>query len=285
MLFRSVRKPDSQIELKIDPIKSAGEKNKILSLPFIRGVVGLVEAMIIGTNALMYSADFFEEEEVEDKESLFDKVFKEKAEDVAMFFTVAFSIMISILVFMIIPNILTSVFRRWIANPIYLNLIEGVVRVSIFFIYVIWISKLEDIRRVFEYHGAEHKSIHCYENMEELTVENIKKYPILHPRCGTSFLFMVMIVSIFVLSFFGWPNPLQRIIIRIVMFPVIAGISYEINRLIGRSDSKLAYIISYPGLMVQKYATVKEPDDSQIEVAIKALKAVIPDNMEDDLWR
>lgn len=281
----AVRKPDSKIELKIDPIKSAGEKNKILSLPFIRGVVGLVEAMIIGTNALMYSADFFEEEEVEDKESLFDKVFKEKAEDVAMFFTVAFSIMISILVFMIIPNILTSVFRRWIANPIYLNLIEGVVRVSIFFIYVIWISKLEDIRRVFEYHGAEHKSIHCYENMEELTVENIKKYPILHPRCGTSFLFMVMIVSIFVLSFFGWPNPLQRIIIRIVMFPVIAGISYEINRLIGRSDSKLAYIISYPGLMVQKYATVKEPDDSQIEVAIKALKAVIPDNMEDDLWR
>lgn len=281
----AVRKPDSEIELKIDPIKGIGKKNKFFSLPFIRGVVGLVEAMIIGTNALMYSADFFEEEEVEDKESLFDRIFKEKAEDVSMFFTVAFSIMISILVFMIIPNVLTSVFRRWLANPIYLNLIEGVIRVSIFFIYVIWISKLEDIKRVFEYHGAEHKSIHCYENMEELTVENIKKYPILHPRCGTSFLFMVMIVSIFVLSFFGWPNPLQRIIIRIAMFPVIAGISYEINRLIGKSDSKFAYILSYPGLMVQKYATVKEPDDSQIEVAIKALKAVIPDNMEDDLWK
>ena len=172
----AVRKPDSEIELKIDPIKGIGKKNKFFSLPFIRGVVGLVEAMIIGTNALMYSADFFEEEEVEDKESLFDRIFKEKAEDVSMFFTVAFSIMISILVFMIIPNVLTSVFRRWLANPIYLNLIEGVIRVSIFFIYVIWISKLEDIKRVFEYHGAEHKSIHCYENMEELTVENIKKY-------------------------------------------------------------------------------------------------------------
>lgn len=151
--------------------------------------------------------------------------------------------------------------------------------------YVIGISKLDDIKRVFQYHGAEHKSIHCYEDMEELTVENVKKKSTLHPRCGTSFLFMVMIVSIFVLSFFGWPNPVQRILIRILMFPVIAGISYEINRLIGKSDSKLSYLLSYPGLMVQKYATVKEPDNSQIEVAIEALKAVIPENMEDDLWR
>ena len=281
----AVRKPDSVIELKVDNISSIGEKYKILSLPFIRGVVGLVEAMIIGTNALMYSADFFEEDEkAKDKESLFEKVFKEKAEDVSMFFTVAFSIMISILVFMIIPNILTSVFKKWIANPIYLNLIEGVIRVSIFFIYVLWISKLEDIKRVFEYHGAEHKSIHCYESMEELTVENVRKQPILHPRCGTSFLFMVMIISIFVLSFFGWPSPLQRILIRILMFPVIAGISYEVNRLIGRSESKLSYALSYPGLMIQKYATVREPDDSQIEVAIEALKSVIPSNKDDDLW-
>lgn len=280
----AVRKPDSVIELKVDNISSIGKKYKILSLPFIRGVVGLVEAMIVGTNALMYSADFFEEEEVEEKESFFEKVFKDKAKDVSMFFTVAFSIMISILVFMIIPNILTSVFKKWIANPIYLNLIEGVIRVSIFFIYVLWISKLEDIKRVFEYHGAEHKSIHCYESMEELTVENVRKQPILHPRCGTSFLFMVMIISIFVLSFFGWPSPLQRILIRVLMFPVIAGISYEVNRLIGKSDSKLSYILSYPGLMVQKYATVREPDDSQIEVAIEALKSVIPANKDDDLW-
>lgn len=283
----AVRKPDNGIDLKLDDVNSVTKKHKILSLPFIRGVVGLVEALVIGTNALMHSAEFYEEEEVEEdsKEGLIERVFKDKAEDVTMFFTIAFSLGLSILIFMILPNILTSVFKVWIDNSIYLNLIEGVIRVSIFFMYVIGISKLDDIKRVFQYHGAEHKSIHCYEDMEELTVENVKKKSTLHPRCGTSFLFMVMIVSIFVLSFFGWPNPVQRILIRILMFPVIAGISYEINRLIGKSDSKLSYLLSYPGLMVQKYATVKEPDNSQIEVAIEALKAVIPENMEDDLWR
>ena len=296
----AVRKPDKEIELKIDDINSIGKKYKVLSLPFIRGVVGLVEAMVIGTNALMYSADFFEEEEtreakdkksliqkifgLEADESLFEKIFKDKADDVAMFLTVALSISISILVFMILPNFITGIFKKTVQNPIYLNMIEGVIRVSIFFIYVVWISKLEDIKRVFEYHGAEHKSIHCYESMEELTVENVRGKSILHPRCGTSFLFMVMIISIFVLSFFGWPSPLQRILIRVAMFPVIAGISYEVNRLIGKSDSRLSYYLSYPGLMIQKFATVKEPDDEQIEVAIKALKSVIPDNMEDDLW-
>src|SRR5699024_6184247 len=165
-----------------------------------------------------------------------------------------------------------------------LNLIEGLFRVTIFLIYIIWVSKLEDIKRVFEYHGAEHKSIHCYENNEELTVDNVRKHSILHPRCGTSFLFMVMITSIFVLSFFGWPSPLQRVLIRILMLPVIAGISYEINRLIGRSDSRLAYLLSYPGLMVQKIATVKEPDDEQMEVAIEALRLVIPDNRDEAKW-
>lgn len=296
----AVRKPNREIELKIDDVNSIAKKYKILSLPFIRGVVGLVEAMVIGTNALMYSADFFEDEEeikkegkkslfkrifnLEENESLFEKIFKGRADDVAMFLTVALSISISIFVFMILPNFITGIFRKSVTNPIYLNMIEGIIRVTIFFIYVVWISKLEDIKRVFEYHGAEHKSIHCYEAMEELTIENVRSKSILHPRCGTSFLFMVMIISIFVLSFFGWPSPLQRILIRIAMFPVIAGISYEINRLIGKSDSKLSYYLSYPGLMVQKFATVKEPDDEQIEVAIEALKLVIPDNMEDDLW-
>ena len=144
---------------------------------------------------------------------------------------------------------------------------------------------MEDVDRVFEYHGAEHKTIHCYENGDELTVENVKKYPILHPRCGTSFLFMVMIVSIFVLSFFGWPDPLKRFLIRLLMLPVIAGISYEINRLIGKSNSAIAYYLSYPGLFLQKIATVKEPDGEQIEVAIAALEAVLTDNKEEDLWK
>lgn len=281
----AVRKPNDEIELKVDDLNTLAMRYKIFGLPFIRGVVGLIEAMIIGTKALTYSAEFYEEEEVDNnRESWTKKIFKDKAEDVEMFFAVFVSIVLSFGIFMILPSFLTNFFKNKIDNHIVLNLIEGLTRVCIFFIYVIWISKLDDIKRVFEYHGAEHKSIHCYENEEELTVENIKKYPILHPRCGTSFLFMVMIVSIFVLSFFGWPNPLQRVLIRLVMFPVIAGISYEINRIIGRSNSKLCYALSYPGLMVQKLATVREPDDEQIEVAIEALKAVLPENREEDMW-
>lgn len=284
----AVRKPDGDIELKVDELETLGMKHKIFRVPFIRGVIGLVEAMMIGTKALMYSAEFFDEEEVEEvaepKISLFEKIFKDKAADAEMVFALILSLVLAIGIFMILPSFITNIFKNIIPNPIVLNLIEGLFRITLFFIYVIWVSKLDDIKRVFEYHGAEHKSIHCYENGLDLTVENVSKFPILHPRCGTSFLFMVMIISIFVLSFFGWPNPLQRVLIRIVMFPVIAGISYEINRIIGRSSSKLCYALSYPGLMVQKLATVKEPDASQMQVAIDALIAVIPSNQELDKW-
>src|SRR5699024_3900638 len=201
-----------------------------------------------------------------------------------MFLTLAFSLVLAIGIFMVLPNVITTFIGRRIDNSLGLNLIEGVIRIIIFLIYVIWVAKVEDVKRVFEYHGAEHKSIHCYESGAELTVENVRKHSILHPRCGTSFLFMVMITSIFVLSFFGWPSPLQRVLIRILMLPVIGGISYEINRLIGCSDSRLAYLLSYPGLMVQKIATVKEPDDEQMEVAIEALRLVIPDNRDEAKW-
>lgn len=282
----AVRKPDNEIELKVDDLNTLAMKNKFFGLPFIRGVVGLIEAMTIGTKALMYSAEFYpEDEKTSSKESFTQKIFGDKAEDVEITLAVMFSVLLSVGVFMILPTIVTNFFKTMIESPIVLNLIEGVFRISIFLIYVVVVSKMEDIRRVFEYHGAEHKTIHCYENEEELTVENVKKYPILHARCGTSFLFMVMIVSILVLSFFGWPNPLQRFLVRILMFPVIAGISYEINRLIGKSGSKLAYYLSYPGLMIQKLATVKEPDGPQIEVAIASLKAVLPDNKDDDTWK
>ena len=282
----AVRKPDNEIELKVDDLNTLAMKNKFFGLPFIRGVIGLIEAMTIGTKALMYSAEFYpEDEKTSSKESFTQKIFGDKAEDVEITLAVMFSVLLSVGVFMILPTIVTNFFKTMIESPIVLNLIEGVFRISIFLIYVVVVSKMEDIRRVFEYHGAEHKTIHCYENEEELTVENVKKYPILHARCGTSFLFMVMIVSILVLSFFGWPNPLQRFLVRILMFPVIAGISYEINRLIGKSGSKLAYYLSYPGLMIQKLATVKEPDGPQIEVAIASLKAVLPDNKDDDTWK
>lgn len=282
----AVRKPDGEIELKVDKLETLAMKYKVLGLPFIRGVIGLVEAMVIGTKSLMYSAEFFEEEESKErqKESFTERIFKDKAEDVEMFFTVLVSIVLAIGLFMVLPSFVTNFFKSRVNNNILLNLIEGVFRIIIFLIYVVWVSKLDDIRRVFEYHGAEHKTIHCYENEEALTVENVKKYPILHGRCGTSFLFMVMLVSIFVLSFFGWPNPLQRVLIRVIMFPVIAGISYEINRFIGRSNSRFCYILSYPGLLIQKIATVKEPDEKQIEVAIKALESVIPENREEAQW-
>ncbi len=281
----AVRKPDNEIVVKKMKLETLGMRYKFFRLPFIRGVVGLVESLIFGLRALMYSAEFFEVEEENKKPSVFDRVFKDKAEDAEMAFSLVTSFVIAIGLFIMLPTFLTNLLKEKASSSIVLNLVEGLIRIALFLIYVVLVSKMEDTKRIFEYHGAEHKTIHCYENGEELIVENVKKYPILHPRCGTSFLFMVMIVSILVLSFFGWPNPLQRFLIRLIMIPFVAGISYEINRLIGKSNSKLAYLISYPGLMLQKIATVKEPDESQIEVAIEALKAVLTGNKEEDLWR
>lgn len=285
----AVRKPDNDIELKVEPVRSLAKKSKLFALPFIRGMIGLIDALKIGTGALLYSAEFFEDEPPKDKygnpkKTLMERIFKEKAQEVEMTLAVIISLALTIGIFMVLPNLITNLLSSRIDSTIGLNLVEGVMRIAIFLIYVVWVSKLDEIKRVFQYHGAEHKSIHCYENEMPLTVENVKRFPILHARCGTSFLFMVMIVSILVLSFFGWPNPVMRVVTRILMFPVIAGISYEINRVIGRSDSRLCYALSYPGLMIQKLATVKEPDDSQIEVAIKSLLAVIPENKEADLW-
>ncbi|NLV77049.1 MAG: DUF1385 domain-containing protein [Tissierellia bacterium] len=282
----AVRKGKDEIVLKKEKLNTLGMKYKFFRLPFIRGIVGLIESMIFGIQALMYSAEIFDEsfEEEEEKEGFLDRVFKDKREDVEIALTLLISLVLTIVLFILIPSLITNVFKNSIQSPFLMNLVEGLIRIGIFLIYVVSISKMEDVGRVFEYHGAEHKTIHCYENGEELTVENVKKYPTLHPRCGTSFLFMVMIVSIFVLSFFGWPNPLKRVLIRILMLPEVAGISYEINRLIGKSNSKLAYYISYPGLILQKIATTKEPDEGQIEVAIEALKAVLTENREDDLW-
>lgn len=282
----AVRKPNKEIDLQVQEIKTLGMRYKIFRTPFIRGVVSLIESLSMGTKALMHSADFFMEEEEDQKQSLSitEKIFGDKAADVEMFLTIGLSLVLAVGIFMILPNLITTFIGRNIDNSVVLNLIEGIIRIIIFLIYVVWVAKLEDVRRVFEYHGAEHKSIHCYERGLELTVENVRKQPILHPRCGTSFLFMVMVVSVLVLSFFGWPNPLLRILTRILMFPIIAGITYEINRFIGRSNSRLCYLLSYPGLMIQKYATVKEPDDEQMQVAIESLKAVIPQEEGLDKW-
>lgn len=294
----AVRKPNKEIELKKEKLNTLGMRYRFFRLPIIRGVVGLVESLSFGLKALMYSAEFFDVEEDEKskgkkdsflyekwKNSSLYRFFEDKSEDIEIGFTLIVSLLLSIGLFILFPTVITNLLKNIIHKPVLLNLVEGLIRIAVFLSYVVIVSKMDEVGRVFEYHGAEHKTIHCYENGEELTVENVRKYPILHPRCGTSFLFMVMIVSIFVLSFFGWPNPIKRLAIRLVMLPVIAGISYEINRFIGKSRSKLAYFISYPGLFIQKIATVKEPDDGQIEVAILALEAVLTENREEDRWK
>lgn len=283
----AIRKPNKEIVVEKKTLKTLGKKSKFYRLPFIRGVVGLIESMVLGTRNLMYSAEFYEEEEYEESkfEKYINKKFGDKAADIGIFFSILLSFVIAIFLFMLIPTFITNLFKNKIENIMFLNLIEGLIRIAIFLIYLVFVSRLEDMKRIFEYHGAEHKTIHCYENQEELTVENVKKYPTLHPRCGTSFLFTVMIVSIIVLSFFGWPNPLKRLLIRLIMLPVIIGISYEFNRIIGKSDSMLAYILSFPGLGLQKLATTREPDEEQIEVAIAALKEVIVEDEEADIWK
>ncbi|WP_036728659.1 DUF1385 domain-containing protein [Peptoniphilus mikwangii] len=283
----AVRKPDKTIELKIEKLNDLSEKYKLLSFPIIRGAYKFVDAMVLGINALTYSASFLEDEskeEIRKSDKLMDKIFKDKKENIETGLTILVSFMIASILFMIFPSLIAGFLQKHIGSTVILNLVEGVFRLIVFGIYLYYISKIEDIKRVFEYHGSEHKSIHCYEAGEELTVENVKKYPLVHPRCGTSFLFMVMLISIFVLSFFGWPSILIRIISRILALPIIAGIAYEVNRIIGKSDSNVCRILAIPGLQIQKYVTVREPDDSMIEVAIESLKAVLPEDGESDLW-
>lgn len=281
----AVRKPDGEIELKVEDNSTLSKRYKILNLPIIRGAYKLIEAMYIGINALTYSASFWESEDEVEDDSFLTKMFPNHGEDIEMALAILASFAIAIFFFMILPSWITSFAKAWTDNIIILNIIEGILRLIFFFIYLIGVSRIDEIERVFEYHGAEHKSIHCYENRDELIVENVKKYPRMHPRCGTSFLFMVLIISIIILSFFGWPNPLMRALIRILLFPVIAGVAYEVNRVIGKYDTGICKVLRYPGLEIQRLATVNEPDEQQMEVSITALKAVLPKEGEDDLWK
>jgi len=231
--------------------------------------------MIEGIKSLNFSSEFFTEDMEEDAFDKFIKrIFKDKANDAMIWISLLLSLLISVGIFMVIPTTVGGIFSKIIDNKLILNLIEGIIRISILFAYLVIISKNSDIRRVFEYHGAEHKSIHCYESGLELTVENARKFTTLHPRCGTNFLFIVMATSIILFSFFGWPNPLIRITMRILFIPIVSGISYEIIKFLGKYDNKLTKIVAYPGMMLQKITT-KEPDDEQLEVALTALKAVI----------
>lgn len=281
----AVRKPDGEIvvrESNINPIF----KHKLLKLPIIRGTFVLIDSLISGVKELMYSAEFYGDDYEEDAiDKFLKKIFKDKADTAIIYVSVFLALLFSVGIFILGPSFLANFLKNIVKNTIMLNLIEGIVRVALFVLYVFLISKLNDIKRVFMYHGAEHKTIHCYEHMEELTVDNVRKYSTLHPRCGTSFMVNVLLISIIVFSFFGWPNPVMRVVVRLATLPIIAGLSYELNKYVGRCQSENIFtkMITYPGFLVQRITT-SEPDDSMIEVAIEAMKRVIPQNGEDDKW-
>ncbi|MCB4238525.1 DUF1385 domain-containing protein [Clostridioides difficile] len=271
----AVRKSDGEIALKEDRIKSWVRDKNIDKIPFVRGSFVMIDTMIQGIKSLNFSSEFFMEEAEEDKFDLFiKKIFKDKANDIIIIFSLVIAMLLSAGSFIFIPTLVGGAFSKVMPNDFMLNLIEGIIRIAILFAYIVLISRSKDIERVFQYHGAEHKSIYCYENDLELTVENARKFKRLHPRCGTNFLFIVMAVSIILFAFFGWPNPILRIFMRIICVPIVAGLSYEVIRVLGKYDNGFTKIIAYPGMMLQ-YFTTKEPDDEQLEVALEALKAVV----------
>lgn len=268
----AIRKSNGKIEVDIKRIVPITKKYKILNIPFIRGIFVLIDSLITGIETLNYSASFFEEEEEEGKfEKWLKDKFGDKANNLIMAGTMVMSFVIAIGLFIAVPTGIASIFSIFNLHPIALNLIEAVIRIMILLGYMYVISKMEDIYRVFQYHGAEHKTIFCYEAEEELTVENVRKFERFHPRCGTNFLFLIMSVSILIFSFTGWGGFFERLVLRIVLIPIVSGITYELIRWLGRSENFMSRIIAYPGLKLQELTT-KEPDDSQLEVAIEALK-------------
>ena len=270
----AVRKSNGEIVVRKNKIKSWVSDKNIDKIPFIRGSFVLIDTMIQGINSLNFSSESFMEEEEDAFDRFIKKIFKDKANDVSMAIVMIVAMIFSAGLFIVLPTMAGGLFSGIINSTIILNLIEGFVKIIILYIYMSIISKNSDMQRVFQYHGAEHKSIYCYESELELTVENAKKFPRQHPRCGTNFLFIVMFTSIILFACFGWPNPITRIIMRIICVPVVAGIAYEIIKILGKYDNVFTKVIAYPGMMLQNLTT-QEPDDEQLEVAIKALKSVI----------
>lgn len=272
----AVRRPDGKIEVKKDRYVSMSEKVKFFSFPFIRGVFSFIDSMVLGMRALTYSTSFFEDEEDSSPskfELWLDRVFGEKLEKVLMAAVMAFSVVAAVVIFMILPLGLSSLLRPLIHSDLLMAFFEGVIRLAIFILYIKLVSNMEDIKRTFMYHGAEHKCINCIEHGMELNVENVRKSSKQHKRCGTSFLIIVMMISILFFMVIRVDGILLKIVSRIVLIPVIAGVSYEFLRLAGRSDHPLVNLLSKPGMWMQNMTT-KEPDDSMIEVGIAAVDAV-----------
>ncbi len=300
----AVRKPDGDIERKIDE-NGVKTRSKFFKLPIVRGCVNFIDSLVIGMKALMYSAEFVDIEADEDEEeSKFDKwldeKFGDKIKDIVIYVAIAISLVFSVLLFMFLPTFLTSLIEElgqhipamtsFTDTQAFTSVCEGIFRMVIFLSYMAIVSRMKEIKRVFEYHGAEHKTIACYESGEELTVENVKKHTRFHPRCGTNFLLFVMIISIIIFALlprFDAQTRLVSILLRmgtrLLLLPVVAGISYEVIKLAGRSKNKCVVWLSKPGMWLQRLTT-REPDESQIEVAIAAMEPCIPENKEDDRW-
>lgn len=270
----AVRKPDGGIDFNVEDYPGVLAGNKLKKIPLVRGIFNFVDSMILGTRCLNYSASFYEEEEEETSvDKALDKVSGGNGEKVLTTFVTILSVAMAVGIFIVLPYFLSGLLKDYIRNESLMTIIEGGIRIVIFILYILAISLMKDIRRLFMYHGAEHKCINCMEHGRPLTVRNVKRSSRQHKRCGTSFIFFVFIVSIVLFFFIRVDNTLQKVVLRILLIPVVAGISYEIIRLAGRSNNILVRILSAPGLLVQKLTT-KEPDEQMIEVAIAAVEAV-----------
>ena len=285
-----VRSPEGLV-IREEELKLVKDRYPILGFPLIRGSVTFLDSMFKGVKALMFSADYFPEDEVTEPSKfdkwLEEKLGNEKMEKVVIAVAVVLSVLFSIGLFMLIPTAVASLVELFTDSVLVRNLVDAVLRIAIFMTYMGLVSRMKDIRRVFSYHGAEHKSIHCYEAGLELTVENVRAQSKHHPRCGTSFLMVVIIIAILVntvvFALFPVPNLLVRILVQLMLLPVVVGIAYEFNRYVGAHDNPVTNFLAKPGMWMQNFTTY-EPDDSMIEVAIMAVEAVMPEEEGADRW-
>lgn len=288
-----VRDQNGKLVVKTEELKLTKEHYPILGIPFIRGAFAFLGTMVEGVKALMYSADFYPDEEESSEPSKFEQwleahVPSKTLDKLIVAFATIVAVAFSVGLFFLLPTVVTSLIKLAVPmNVLGQNVVEGIIRIAIFLAYLILISKMKDIRRVFSYHGAEHKTIFCYERGLELTVENVRKMPRHHPRCGTSFLFVVIIVSIIVSSlvfpYINWQSVWVRVGVKLLLLVPVVGITYEFNRMVGAHDNALTRVLSAPGMWLQNFTT-HEPDDSMIEVAIEAMKLVIPEEKGTDTW-
>lgn len=271
----AVRKPDGEIEVEVETYQGLAHGSKIKELPFIRGIFNFMDSLLLGTRALNYSASFYEEEDSKETklDKAMDKMSGGNGEKLLSGIVTVISVVLAVGLFIVLPYFISSLFESFIRNRSLMSIIEGVIRIALFLLYVWGISAMKDIRRLYQYHGAEHKCINCIEKGRPLTVHNVMHSSRLHKRCGTSFIFFVMLVSIVLFFFIQVDNVAEKVILRILLMPVVAGISYEIIRLAGRTDNIFIKILSAPGMWIQRMTT-KEPDESMAEVAIASVEAV-----------